>query len=240
MDTVLAMALIAATNPVRLGIALLLISRPRPMLNLLTYWLGAVTTAITAGLGVLIVVDHVAPTLMQSVSAQAASPAARHTQIAVGLVVLAVTALIAVVFSVRRTRVPTPRDDPWARALRPSTPSAFARLLSRAQDVIKGEALWVAFVTGLGSGFPPVEYPVALAVIAASGRATGVQFSAAAIFIVVMLAVVEIPLVSYSATPAQTQAVMLRLHDWVRPRRWRILAMIVAMEAVFMVACGLG
>jgi hypothetical protein len=59
-------------------------------------------------------------------------------------------------------------------------------------------------------------------------------------FVVVMLAVVEIPLVSYSATPAQTQAVMLRLHDWVRPRRWRILAIIVAVEAVFMVATGLG
>ena len=98
----------------------------------------------------------------------------------------------------------------------------------------------MAFVLGLGSGFPAVEYPVALAAIAASGNAIGVQLSAAIMFIVVMLAVVEIPLVSYSATPAQTQAVMLRLHDWVRPRRWQILATIVAAEAVLMVATGLG
>jgi len=132
-----------------------------------------------------------------------------------------------------------PAGDPSARAVRPSTPSALARLFGRAQDVLRGESLWVAFVTGLGSGFPPVEYPVALAVIAASGGAAGVQISATLMFVVVMLAVVEIPLVSYSATPAQTQAVMMRLHDWVQPRRWRILAIIVAGEAVLMVATGL-
>lgn len=238
MHTALAMALIAATNPVRLGVALLLISRRRPMLNLLTYWLGAVASAITAGLCVLTVVHHFAPTLMQSMSAQAASSGARRIQIVIGLVVLAVTALVAVGFSVRRPRVPTARGDP--PALRTSTPTAFARLRSRAQGVLRGDYLSVAFVVGLGSGFPAVEYPVALAAIAASGRSIGVQIGAAIIFIVVMLLVVEIPLVSYSATPAQTQAVMLRLHDWVRPRRWRILATVVAAEAVLMVATGLG
>jgi hypothetical protein len=58
-------------------------------------------------------------------------------------------------------------------------------------------------------------------------------------FIVVMLLVIEIPLVSYSATPVQTHAFMLRLHDWALPRRWRIVAILVAAEAVFMVASGL-
>src|ERR1700752_2891515 len=99
MDTVIAMALIAATNPVRVGIALLLISRQRPMLNLLAFWLGAMTSAIIGALGVLTVVHQFAPTFMQSLSAQAESSGARHTQIAVGLVILAVTALIAVRFS---------------------------------------------------------------------------------------------------------------------------------------------
>jgi hypothetical protein len=239
MDTVIAMALIAATNPVRLGFALLLISRSRPVLNLLAFWLGAMTTAITAGVGVLTVVDHFAPTLMQSMSALSAGPAARHTQIAIGLVILAVTALIAVSSSVRRTRVSVGGIGRWAGVPRPSAPSAFARLLGRVQDVLQGQSLSVAFVLGLGSGFPAVEYPVALAAIAASGGAITMQISATIVFIVVMLALVELPLVSYSAAPAQTQAVMLRLHDWVRPRRWQILAVIVAAEAVWMVATGL-
>lgn len=240
MDTVIALALIAATNPVRLGVTLLLISRPRPMLNLLTFWLGAMTTAVTGGLGVLTVVHRFAPTFMQSVSAQAASSGARHTQIATGLVILAVTAVIAVGSSVRRTRVGFTSGYPSAGVLRRSRPRAVARLRDRVQDVLKGDYLSVAFVVGLGSGFPAVEYPVALAAIAASGRPIGVQVSVAMVFIVVMLLVIEIPLVSYSATPAQTHAAMLRLHDWARPRRWRILATIVAAEAVLMVATGLG
>jgi hypothetical protein len=239
MDTVIAMALIAATNPIRLGVALLLISRPRPMLNLLAFWLGAMTMAIAAGLGVLTVVHLFAPTLMQSVSVQAASSGARHTQIAIGLTILALTALIAVSSSVRRTRVPVTSGGPPAQALPASTPGAFARFRDRVVNVLKGDYLWVAFVVGLGSGFPAVEYPVALAAIAASGHSIGVQFSVAMMFIVVMLLVIEIPLVSYSATPVQTHAFMLRLHDWALPRRWRIVAILVAAEAVFMVASGL-
>ena len=43
-------------------------------------------------------------------------------------------------------------------------------------------------------------------------------------FIVVALAVFEIPLVSYLTAPAQTQAVVLQLHNWLRSRRRRILA----------------
>jgi hypothetical protein len=234
------MALIAATNPVRLGIALLLISRPRPMLNLLTYWLGAMATAIIAGPGLLLLVHGFAPTLMQAMSVQAAGTAARHSRIAVGLVTLSVTALVAAGFSVRRTLVKTAGGGPSTTSPQPSTPSTFARLRGRAQDVLNGEYLSVAFVVGLSSGFPLVEYPVALAAIAASGSPIRVQVSAAVMFIIVMLAVIEIPLISYSAMPAQTQAVMVRLHDWVRPRRWRILAIIVVAEAVLMVATGLG
>src|ERR1700761_3352401 len=125
MDTVIAMALIAASNPIRLGIALLLISRPRPMLNLFTFWLGAMTMATTAGLGVLTVMHHFDPTFMQSTSVQAAGSGAQNTQIAVGLTILAVTALIAVGSSVRRARVPVPGGLP-TEVLPPSRPGAFA------------------------------------------------------------------------------------------------------------------
>lgn len=239
MDTVIAMALIAATNPIRLGVALLLISRPRPMLNLLAFWVGAMTMAIAAGLGVLTVVHLCAPDLMQSVSVRAASSGARHTQIGIGLSILTLTALIAVSSSVRRTRIPVTGGDPPTEVLTTRKPGALARLRDRVVNVLQGDYLWVAFAVGLGSGFPAVEYPVALAAIAASGQSIGVQFSVALMFIIVMLLVVEIPLVSYSATPAQTHAFMLRLHDWALPRRWRIVAILVAAEAVFMVASGL-
>lgn len=239
MDTVIAMALIAATNPIRLGFALLMISRPRPMFNLFAFWLGAITTAFAAGLGFLTVVHCFAPTLMQSMSGLTDGSATRHAQIAIGLTLLTAAALIAVGSSVRRTRVPVASGNRDVEAPRPSAPGGFARLRARIQELLTGDHVSVAFALGLSSGFPAVEYPMALAAIGASVSSLGGQFGAVLIFVVVMLLVIEIPLVSYSATPARTQEVMLRLHDWALPRRWQILGIIVAAEAVWMVSTGL-
>src|SRR5258708_5668020 len=105
-STVLVVALIAACDPVRLGIALLLISRPRPMLNLLAYWLGGVTAGNTAAGGPLIVVRAVAPMLTQHAAAAAESSIVRNVQLIGGVTALAIAALIAVGSSSRqRARV---------------------------------------------------------------------------------------------------------------------------------------
>jgi Sap-like sulfolipid-1-addressing protein len=236
--TVLVLALVAATDPVRLGTAVLLISRPRPMLNLLAFWLGGMTTGIAAALGVLILLRDFTPIFMQNVASTAAGSTARHIQIAIGVLALLIAALIAVGFSARE-RVPMPGGDPSALVLRPSNPTAFSRLSARAQDALDGGSLWVAFLAGLGMATPPVPYLAALVAILASGAAIGTQVSAAVIFTVVAFAVVEIPLVSYLATPAKTHAVMLQLHDWVRARRRRILAVVVAVVGVMLVATGM-
>jgi hypothetical protein len=98
----------------------------------------------------------------------------------------------------------------------------------------------MAFVAGLGSATPPVEYLAAIIAILASGAAAGAQMSAAVMFTVVAFAVAEIPLVGYLATPAKTEAVMLQLHDWIRARRRPILACVVAATGVFLVATGVG
>ena len=45
-SSVAVLALPMALDPVRLGINLLLISRPRPAQNLLAYWLGCVTACV--------------------------------------------------------------------------------------------------------------------------------------------------------------------------------------------------
>lgn len=239
--TVLVLALMAATDPVRLGIAALLVSRPRPMLNLLTFCLGGIATGLGVALGVLILLRDFTLKVVQGVSSAAASSSFRHIQITVGFVVLLVAALIAVGFSLRlRARVPDPRGGPSAVALWPSAPTALSRLSARAQDALAGEGLWVAFVAGLGSATPPIECPAALTAIVASRAAIGTQLSAALMFMIVVFAIVEIPLVSSLAVPAQTQAVMLQLHDWLRTRRRRILAVMLAVAGIMLVATGVG
>ena len=45
-SSVLVLALPMAFDPVRLGITLLMVSRPRPAQNLLVYWVGCVSDCI--------------------------------------------------------------------------------------------------------------------------------------------------------------------------------------------------
>ena len=239
--TVLVLALGAATDPVRFGIAVFLIARPRPMLNLLAFWLGGMATGVAAALGALTLLRDFLSVVVQDVTSTVAIFTRGPVEIAIGVLALPAAALIAVGSSAhRRARVPIHGGDPSSLALQPSTPTAFSRLTARAQHVLEGGHPWVAFVVGLGQSTNPVEYLAALAVIVASGAAIGTQISAAVMFTVVVLAVVEIPLVSYLATPAKTQAFMLYLQDWVRARRRQIVAVMLAVAGVMLVARGMG
>jgi hypothetical protein len=239
--TVLVLAFMAALDPGRLGIAILLTSRPRPMLNLLAFWIGGMATGIAGALGALILLRDFMLKATKIVSSMAASSTAGDIKIAAGVLALLIAASIAVGFSApQRAPGPIPAGDRSRLVPQPSTPTAFSRLSERAQSTLEGGCLWVAFVAGLGWAAQPVEYLVAIVAILASGAAIGMQVTAALMFTVVTLTVVEIPLVSYLATPAKTQAVMLQLHNWVRAHGRRILAVIVALAGVMLVATGMG
>jgi Sap, sulfolipid-1-addressing protein len=60
-STVLGLALLVTVNPVRLGVILLVISRPRPVQNLFAYWVGSLMVGIPSFLVPLMVL-HVTPT----------------------------------------------------------------------------------------------------------------------------------------------------------------------------------
>ena len=248
MGTVLVVALMMATDPVRLGITVLLVSRPRPILNLLVYWVGAMFVGVTAAVVVLTMMRDFAPALLQNLTSLAGTPAVRHAQFAVGVLALLLAALITSGLPARQ-RLPVPVSvempvplgvggDPSSLLLQPSTPTGISQLLGRARGVLGGESLWVALAAGLGTGPAPLEYLVALTAILASGGAIGRQISAAVVFNVVMLAVCEITLVSYLATPMRTLAIIEHLNSWVRTHRRRILSLMVGVAGVCLVVTG--
>jgi hypothetical protein len=238
--TVLLLALLVMPDPVRIGIAVLLLSRPRPMLNLLVFWLGGVALCTVAGLGVLFALRDFAPVVIQGMASIAASSTVGHIKIFMGVLALSIAALIAVGFRARQpARVPIPGGDPSVPVLQPSTPTAFSRLWRRAQDALKGGSLWVAFVAGLGSA-QPGNCLTAAAAILASRAAAGTQVSAVVVFTLVELALVEIPLVSYLAAPAKTHAVMLQVQNWMRARRRGILGVGIAVLGVYLMTTGMG
>jgi hypothetical protein len=262
-SSVAVLALPIALDPVRLGVNLLLISRPRPAQNLLVYWVGCVSASLVLLLAPLLVL-HFTPMFSPFVHnlanpATTASSALRHVQIFLGVVVLAVAALMAVRFVIRRrTKVPAGDGETsdLAADLDPAAPvsrllkrgkdapaqggSVLQRLLGRAHDAWEGGALWVALAIGFWAGPNPSLVVFSLAAILASGAAIGPQIGAAVVFIVVSLAVVEIVLISNLVAPVKTQAALRRIHDWVRGYRRQIVVAILTLVGVAFVAQGSG
>jgi hypothetical protein len=261
--SVLVLALLMGLNPVRLGLILLVISRPRPMQNLLAYWVGGLTVSVPYVLVPLMVL-HFTPWFRSlahdlATPATGASSTVRHIQFGVGVLALSIAALMTVRFLARqRAHLPTPGANTSTLVPDSNTPTAISRLLSRAQHAptegasairrLLGRAhnawetgsLWVAFVIGVVLGPAPEESLFILAIIVASGAAIGTQVCAAIAFVIGLLAVVEIILVSYLAKPAKTQAIVQLLHDWARAHRRKILVAILAVIGVSLVANGMG
>ncbi|UQX09334.1 GAP family protein [Candidatus Mycobacterium methanotrophicum] len=235
-STVLVLALMASTDPLRLGVAVVMISRPRPVLNLLVFWLGGMTTGVFAALILLVLLRDSTKMIARTVSSATASPVARHIQLGAGVLALLIAVVMATGLVARQSgRVPVQVAEQLSTA-QPRLPTAFSLLPTRVKEALECRFLWVAFVAGLGSATNPVEFLAAIAAILASGAAVGTQFAAGVAFTVVVLAVIEIPLVSYLATPAKTEAFMLRLHNAVRSHRPRILTAVIAVSGALLVA----
>ncbi|MGV0836961.1 GAP family protein [Mycolicibacterium thermoresistibile] len=233
--TVLLLALVATVDPLRVGFAMLFISRPRPMLHLFSYWLGGMVMTLAFGLGALFV-------LRDLVSATPATEGGAFGQVRIvlGVVGLLIAMTIAVRL-VRRQRAAVPQlvDGPPAMLLESVVPAALARLSSRAQGLLDRWSVWAAFIVGIGMA-TPVEYLAALAVILASGAAAGTQVSALAIYAVVGLLFAEIPLLSHLAAPAATHDMMVRMHGWLWARRQAVVAGLAAVVGAFLLATGMG
>jgi Sap, sulfolipid-1-addressing protein len=252
--SVAVLALPIALDPVRLGVNLLLVSRARPAQNLLVYWIGCVTASFVL-LVIPLLALHFTPTFSSFIHdlgnpATTASFTVRRFEIGAGVLVLAIAALMAVRFFLRRrsdhTTSETVDATPVSRLLQRGRDapvegaSVVQRLLRRAHDAWEGEALWVAAVIGFWAGPNPSLVLFSLTTILASGAVLTMQIGAAVVFIVTSLAVVEVVLVSNLVAPAGTQAALRRVHDWVGRHRSKILIVILALVGTAFVAQGSG
>jgi Sap, sulfolipid-1-addressing protein len=263
LGSLLLLTLLVALDPVRFGATLLMISRPRPLQNMLVYWIGGMTIGVTYMLGPLMVL-HATP-FFRSLAQDLARPATyanatvRHIEIGVGVLVLSLAALMARRFWARsRALLPAPSGTTSTLVPDSNTPTAIPPLLGRAQDVPTGGgsairrllararnawedgSLWVALVIGLILAPPPFTIVFVLVTIMATGAAIGTQVIAAIAFVIGMQAVVEIALVSHLFRPAKTQAVLQRLHDWTRAHRQKILVAMCVFIGGALVAQGMG
>ncbi|MUL83972.1 MULTISPECIES: GAP family protein [unclassified Mycolicibacterium] len=262
------LALLTTINPVRLGLILLVLSRPRPMQNLLAYWTGALTVGLLTLL-IPLVVLHATPasaSFANSFAHPTTSPVAQRSAIGVGAVLL-LLALVLVVQSFARApsrsaKPPTPHPDgtaktstllldssvpPILRRLLHPEPDAQAeagspvrRMLGKARGAWRSGSPWISFVIGV-IFLPPLDGVFfALGIVIASGASTGIQFVAIIAFVIGVLTVEEIILVSNLFAPGKTQAVLRQVHDWARTHHRKFAAAILAVVGLSLVARGMG
>ena len=248
-----------ALNPVRIGLTLLFVSRPRPLQNLLAYWAGNLTVAIPIVVLPLTLL-HVTPMLKSFVQDLATSSTVRQMQFGMGVLALSIAALMIVgSFRRQRAQLPAPGGNTSILVLDdPDTSTAISSLLESAQDAPtedrsavsrllgrahnaweKNASWWVAFVIGLLMPPSPDITVLVLGIVATSGAAIGTQVSAAIVFVIEVLAVVEITLISYLAMPAKTTAVLRPLHDWSSAHGRQLVIALLTVAGVSMVASGM-
>jgi hypothetical protein len=214
------MAVAVSLEPFRIAMTVLMINRPRPLLQLLAFLAGGFAMGIAVGVVVLFLLR---PALG---SAHFTLP---RVQIVVGAVLLGYAAVVAA--SALKGR----RDDESAgRVERRSGPLAM-----RTRRLLNDRSLWTAGVAGLGIALPSIDYLAVLALIVASGAAASTQVGALLLFNVVAFGFVELPLVSYLVAPDRTRATMSALQDWVRTRRRRDVAVLLAVVGCVLLGAGL-
>ncbi|WP_197376051.1 GAP family protein [Mycolicibacterium baixiangningiae] len=191
----LLMAVAVSLEPFRVGMTVLMINRPQPRRQLLALLAGGFAMGTAVGVVVLFVLR---PALG---SAHFNLPT---VQIVVGAVVLVNAALVA--------------TGVWGRGRDAASlaETRFGPLAARARRVVNGPSPWTAGIAGLGIALPSVDYLAALAIIVASGAATGVQLGALMMFNVVAFALVEIPLLCYLVAPDRTRATLSALYERLR------------------------
>jgi Sap, sulfolipid-1-addressing protein len=212
--SVLVMAFAMSLEPFRIGMTVLMLNRPRPMLQLLAFLCGGFAMGIAVGLIVLFAFRR----RLLLGSTYFTLP---KVQILIGVVALLVAAVLA-------ARVFTGRFGP-----RPE------KLATLAQRLLNGRSLWIAGMAGLGIALPSVDYLAALAVILASRAAAMTQVGALLMFNVVAFALVEIPLLAYLLAPQTTRTSMVALHDWIRSRRRVEVATLLAAVGGVLLAAGI-
>ena len=214
--TVLVMAFAVSLEPFRIGMTVLMLNRPRPMLQLLAFLCGGFAMGITVGLVVLFGFRR---RLLGSTYFTLPK-----VQILIGVMAL----LVAVVLAARQGSF-TGRLGP-----RPE------KLATLAQRLLNGRSLWIAGMAGLGIALPSVDYLAALAVILASRAAAMTQVGALLMFHVVAFALVEIPLARISTgAPADAQRRWSRCTIWIRSRRRVEVATLLAVVGGVLLAAGM-
>jgi hypothetical protein len=222
---VLLLALSAALNPTLLAATTVMLLLPRPRNLMLGYLLGAMMTSVSLGLVIVFSLDDSGAV---EVAKNTLGPTA---DIALGAIFLIVAQVLRTerdaILRERRERhrlakgkAEKEKDPPrWQRALRRGTPRT-------------------TFAIGALLTLPGASYLVALTRLANDDLGVAQTILAIVGFNLVMLALLELPLISYWLEPEATPGRVEHFKAWLRRDGRRIAIRIVALAGALLVVRG--
>lgn len=254
--SVLVLALWMATaDPVRLIIATFLVSHEKPLRNLVAYWLGGAGGGIITSVVVIVFLRDIAAPVMHAFTSTVSNLTGGYVRIVLGLVALMLAARVGSRM-LRRQVVGMPMDtvttSSVALAPRPSameqfrsglqrfTPPAITRFSARIWETLGSGSPKVSFAAGIMTAMPPVEHQAALTTIMAADESLGAQLGASIMFVLLVMAALEIVLVSYFLAPAKTQNFVLRLQSWMVSVSKKLFPLTAGAAGVMLILSGLG
>ncbi|OBF32623.1 hypothetical protein A5719_28680 [Mycolicibacterium peregrinum] len=229
-STVLVMAVVAAVDPLRIGVVAFMLSRSRPVRLLLPFFLFAFTANVAVGAAVVFV--------FKNVTGDGGSSMPPGLEIGIGVVALAISVLsITGVLERLVTRVRARRTAP-AAASAESVPG-LSKLPDGMQAALRGEAPWAAGLLGLINGFPTPYYLAAMAAALTSGAAVTEQMVAMVVFNLVGFLAAIIPIISFWVAPAATRSGVERIYEWMGIHHRLVVAVIAGAVGVYFLATGI-
>jgi hypothetical protein len=195
-----ALAFFAALNPKLLAIDLLLIENRRPRAMFLCLLLGGMTTALTIGLLDVLTVHA------DNISSQGKVSAG--VDLALGLLLLVLGALLATGRLHRRQRTPVPAGT--------GAPEKAEKKDSWAQRLLAEPRLGLAMLVGVLIGLPGAAYITALHNLVAGKDSTATQVVAVVVFVIIDFLLIIIPFTFLELRPEATKTFLKRAQDWLK------------------------
>jgi hypothetical protein len=220
-----ALAFIAALNPKLLAVDLLLIENRRPRAMFLCVLLGGLTVGITIGL-VDVLTIHA-----DAINAQKAASAG--LDLALGLLLLAVGALVASGRLHGRRKAPV-----LAGGEQPGQP-AKEKKDGWAARVLAEPRLGLATLVGALVGLPGAAYLTALHNLVAGKYSTATQVVAVIVFVVIEFLLIIIPFVFLELRPTATKAALKRSQNWLLGHARQLMACIALILGAYLTVSAL-
>ena len=241
-------AVMAMWDPVRLGVAVFVVARKRPVPALFVFCLGGLLSSILISLTAVFLLHGTTKQLIADMNSTTDSIDPGDVKIVIGGLVL----VIAVALLLRAgTKTPVPVSvaasgsgsgsdgaEPDLADDEPAT-GLTARLTARGRRMMRSQSLWMSFLAGVWAGpGPHVELIGALGVILASQACKSAQIAAVVLYAVVSFAFAEIPLLCYLIAPDRTAAYLDKVPSWIRARRIWVMAVALTFLGIYLVASG--